>query len=1004
MMKYSYIKIPPSSGGRLLKTALFVIACFMLILSELSAQNTTITGTVKSSDLDDVLPGATVLVKGTNIGTATNIDGKFTISATADATLVFSSIGYIPQEVKVGNQTSIQITLTPDITNMEEVVVIGYGTVKKRDLTGAVTSVKSEEIRQVPAQNPLESIQGKIAGVDITRGNGSSSSGINIRIRGNRSIGASNNPLFIVDGVQTGSIDNINPNDIESMEFLKDASSTAIYGWQGANGIVIITTKKGSSGKPSVTLNSYYGVSEVSRYPSVLNGDEYVAIKREANRTTGKWNSVADDPLIFNTQELAAIANGDWIDYQSLLLSNGNQQNYNLGVNSGGDRTKVYTSLDFYGENGILKFDNVKRYTLRTNVDHTFNSWIKAGMQAQVANRDESYRRDPLNMANKIIPLGTVYDENGDFIVYPLGGSSISPLADEQPDIFSNKGKITNVLANVYLELKPFEGFNSRTNFGTNINNTRVGLFEASNSISRNGGTSRAQYTASNSRFINWDNVINYQKEIKDHSFAITALSSFVQEESDNVLAQGENQLLPGQLFFGLGNAPDNISINSGFSKWNVLSFAARLNYSYKGKYLITLTDRADGASRLSKGNKWAYFPSAAFAWRVVDENFMQNVAAVSELKLRLSYGVAGNSGIKAYGTQSSLTRIPMAFGESSFQGFTFSPLLGNPDAGWELSETTNFGIDLGLWRSRINATMDIYDTRTSDLLLPRGLPPTSGVQQVYQNIGKTKNQGVEIGINSLNIENENLQWETTLTFTRNREEIVSLVTEGVDDIGNGWFVGQPISVFYDYEKLGIWQTNEADEAAVYGQVPGDIKVKDQNGDMKIDAVNDRRVLAGNNRPDWFGGLNNKITYKRIDFSVYLFARWGQTIDPDFLGRYDRQSNLSNSTKVIDYWTPENPTNEYPRPNAGVSGSSTLYWSTIGYVDGSYLRVRNLSLGYTLPSTDKSIFSNMRIYFSGSNLFTFTKSKKLDEYDPERGGGESYPMLKNYVFGINLGF
>lgn len=281
-----------------------------------------------------------------------------------------------------------------------------------------------------------------------------------------------------------------------------------------------------------------------------MNGDEYVAIKREANRTTGKWNSVTDDPLIFNTQELAAIANGDWIDYQSLLLSNGNQQNYNLGVNSGGDRTKVYTSLDFYGENGILKFDNVKRYTLRTNVDHTFNSWIKAGMQAQVANRDESYRRDPLNMANKIIPLGTVYDENGDFIVYPLGGSSISPLADEQPDIFSNKGKITNVLANIYLELKPFEGFNFRTNFGTNINNTRVGLFEASNSISRNGGTSRAQYTASNGRFINWDNVINYQKEIKDHSFAITALSSFVQEESDNVLAQGKTNYFLANCFW----------------------------------------------------------------------------------------------------------------------------------------------------------------------------------------------------------------------------------------------------------------------------------------------------------------------------------------------------------------------------------------------------------------------------------------------------------------------
>ncbi|PZX50977.1 SusC/RagA family TonB-linked outer membrane protein [Algoriphagus chordae] len=1005
MKKISHTKTkPPREQAKLWRFLWLSTFCFALINFEILAQNTQVIGIVNATDYDGALPGATILVKGTNTGTITNIDGKYSIFVPSGAILVFSSIGYITQEIEVGNQTTINVMLEPDVTNMEEVVVIGYGTVKKRDLTGAVTSLKNEDIVQVPAQNPLESIQGKVAGVDITRGSGSSSSGINIRIRGNRSIGASNNPLFIVDGVQTGNIDNINPNDIESMEFLKDASSTAIYGWQGANGIVIISTKKGAVGKPKVTFNSYYGISEVSRYPSVMNGDEYVAIKREANRTTGKWNSVSDDPLIFNTQELDAIANGDWIDYQDLLFRNGTQQNYNIGVNAGSDKTKVYTSVDYFGETGILKFDDVKRYTLRANVDHTFNSWIKAGLQSQIANRDESYRRDPLNMANKIIPLGTVYDENGDFIVYPLGGSSISPLADEQPDIFSNTGKITNVIANVYLDLKPFNGFSFRSNFGTNISNSRVGLFEASNSISRNGGTSRAQYTASNGRFFNWDNVINYQKEIKDHSFTITALSSYVQNEGDDVLAQGENQLLPGQLFYGLGNAPDNIAINSGYAKWNVLSFAARLNYSFKGKYLITLTDRADGASRLSAGNKWAFFPSAAFAWRVVDEGFMQNLESISELKLRASYGVAGNSGIQPYGTQSSLTRMPMAFGESSFQGFTFSPLLGNPDAGWELSATTNFGIDLGLWKNRLSATIDIYNTQTSDLLLPRGLPPTTGVQQVFQNIGKTRNHGIELGINTVNIEKADFTWESTLTFTRNREEIVSLVTDGVDDIGNGWFVGQPISVFYDYEKLGIWQTSEADEAQSYGQVPGDIKVKDQNGDNKIDAVNDRIVLAGNNRPDWFGGLNNKLTYKAFDFSVYFFARWGQTINPNFLSRYDRQSNLSNSSKAIDYWTPENPTNEYPRPNAGVSGSSTLYWSTIGYVDGSYIRLRNISLGYTLPVKDNSFLSNMRIYFTGTNLLTWTKSSKLDEYDPERGGGESFPMLKNYVFGINLGF
>ncbi|MFN8352883.1 MAG: TonB-dependent receptor [Spirosomataceae bacterium] len=953
----------------------------------------------------EILPGTSIAEEGTTNGTTTDANGNFSITVkNGTSRLVFSFIGYDNQTVAVGGKTIINVVLTESANQLSEVVVIGYGTVKKRDLTGAVTSIKSEDIKQVPAQSPLESIQGKVAGVDITRSNGSASSGINILIRGNRSIGAGNKPLFIIDGVQSSDIDNINPNDIESIEFLKDASSTAIYGWQGANGIVIVTTKKGASGKAKVTFNTYYGVSQVSRYPAVNDGPSYVAMKREANRAVGKWTSEADDKLIFNTQELDAIKNNEWIDYQRLLLSNGTQQDYNLGVTAGNDKTKVFFSMDYFRESGILKYDAINRYSIRANVDQTINNWLKIGLQSQVTNRDESYRRDPLNMANKIIPLGTVYDKNGNFIVFPLSGSSISPLADEQPDAFSNTGKITNIISNVYVELKPLDGLTFRSNFGANIGFSRTGLFEASNTISRNGGNTQASYTSSNSRFINWDNILTYQKSIKDHSFVFTALSSFVESLSDYGTAQGEGQLLPSQLYFALGNAPTNIAISSGFTKWNVLSFAGRLNYSYKGKYLVTLTNRTDGASRLSTGNKWASFPSAAVAWQIGDEAFMQNQKLISGLKLRLSYGVAGNSGIAPYGTQSTLTRVPMAFGETSFQGFTFSPLLGNPDAGWELSGSKNLGVDIGFLNNRLNATLDIYDTRTNDLLLPRGLPPTSGVKTVYQNIGKTRNNGVEFSLNSVNINKNNLKWVSTLTLSHNKERIVSLVTEGVDDIGNGWFVGQPISVFYDYEKLGIWQTSEADKAKTFGQQPGDIKVKDQNGDSKIDAVNDRRVLAGNNVPVWYGGLNNRITFKGLDFSIYLFARMGQTINPSFLSRYDRQSNLSNSSKIIDYWTPENPTNEYPRPNANISGASTPYWSTIGYVDGSYLRIRNISLGYTLPQFKKSYFNSLRIYVTGSNLVTWTKSQKLNEYDPERGGGESAPMLKNIIVGLNLGF
>ncbi len=968
------------------------------------AQSRQITGTVTDKSTGEPLRDVSVTVRGTNVGTRTDSTGRFSlgVSGTGSVQLEVSLISYGTQLLSATGNSPLGITMDKQGKALDEVVVIGYGAVRRRDLTGAVTSIKSDEIRRVPAQNPLESIQGKIAGADITRGSGSASSGVSIRIRGNRSIAGSNEPLYIVDGVQTGNISNINPNDIESMEFLKDASSTAIYGWQGANGIVIITTKKGASGRPKVSFNSYYGTSQVTRYPSVLDGPGYVALKREAHRTTGRWNSPADDALIFNTLELNAIQNNHFINYQDLLLKNGHQQDYQVGVSAGTDKTKVYLSLDYFNEAGVLRMDWVSRYIIRANVDQTFNNWIKAGIQSQVTYRDQSVRRDPLNQANKVSPLGQVYDSAGNFIQYPLSGAFVNPLADEQPNVYLNSGKGTNVVANVYLELKPVTGLTFRTNLGTNLGYSRTGVFQATTSIDRNGAPNLATYSSSNSRFLNWDNVLTYQKTLTDHSFTVTALTSYIHSLSDEVSAQGQSQLIPAQLFYSLGNAPTNPAISSEYEKWNVLSFAGRINYSYKGKYLVTLTNRVDGASRLSAGNKWASFPSAAVAWRILDEKFMQNANLLSDLKLRLSYGVAGNSAIPPYGTQSSLTRVAFAYGETGAQGFTFSPRIGNPGLGWELSSTTNVGLDVAILKNRLSAAIDVYDTRTRDLLLPRGLPPSTGALQVYQNIGRTRNRGVEVSINSTNIRRPDFSWNTTATFTTNREEILSLVSEGVNDIGNGWFIGHPIQVFYNYEKLGIWQTSEAADAAAFGQKPGDIKVRDLNGDKKIDATNDRRVLAGNNRPKWFGGLSNTVSYKGFDLNVYLFARWGQIINPDFLRRYSPQA-IENSGTIINYWTPESPSNDYPRPNANVSLASMLYTSTIGYVEGSYIRLRNVSLGYSFPKFNNSFIDNLRVYVTATNLFTYTKSPRLKQYDPERGGGESFPMTRNVVFGVNLG-
>ncbi|MBE7170759.1 MAG: TonB-dependent receptor [Williamsia sp.] len=965
------------------------------------AQSRLATGKVVDS-LGKGISGVTVSVTGTKNAVQTDEQGNFTVPLPNGRNeLKFSSVGYNTQVVKTG-RTPLTVSLQAIATSLEDYVVIGYGVVKKRDLTGSVSSVKGEEITKVPTQNPLESIQGKVPGADITRSNGSATSGVNITIRGNRSIGGSNSPLYVIDGVQTGSIADINPNDIESIDFLKDASSTAIYGFQGANGIVIITTKKGKAGTPKVTFNSYTGVSQVSRYPSSMTGPDYVKLKREAYRTANKWSSVADDPKIFNNQELAAIQKNQWVDYQKELIKTGRQQDYQLGVSAGSEKTKVYFSLDYYNEKGILKQDWLNRYSARLNIDQTINNWIKAGLQGQVTYRDQSVRRDPLNQANKINPLGTVYDSTGKFILYPLSGSAVNPLADEQPNVYSNKVVGTNVVTNAYIEVKPFADLTLRSNLGTNLTFSRTGLYESSASIDRNGSPALASYTTSNSRFYNWDNILTYRKQIKEHSITVTALTSYLYSAADNVSAQGQGQLLPSQLFYALGNAPSNVAVNSGYTKSNTFSVAGRLNYSYMGKYLLTLTNRADGASRLSAGHKWTSFPSAAFAWRISDENFMKTATIISDLKLRVSYGVAGNSSVPVYGTQSSLTRVAFAYGDVSAQGFTFSPLIGNQELGWELSKTPDLGVDIGFFNNRLSATIDVYDTRTSNLLLPRGLPPTSGVLQVYQNIGKTRNRGIEIGINTVNIRNKDLTWTSSITYSRNKEQIVSLVTDTVNDIGNGWFIGRPVSVFYDYQKAGIWQTKEAAEAQKYGQAPGDIHVRDLNGDGKIDATNDRTVV-GTPRPKWYGGISNTVRYKGFDLNVYVFARIGQMINPDFLRRFSTQG-LENSSAVVDYWTPEYASNNYPRPNANLSLASMLYTSTIGYVDGSYVRLRNISLGYTFPKFRKSFISDIRIYATGNNLLTFTKESRLKDYDPERGGSENFPMTKTVVAGVNVGF
>lgn len=988
-----------------MKHGLLLPAILLCAAAPAWAQQTRqLSGQVLDAASGEGLAGVTVLVKGTTNGASTNMDGQFTLNvpATGEVQLTISYIGYVTQTVTAKDQSNLKVRLASDTKALDEVVVIGYGQVKKSDVTGAIVSVKEEDIKKTPAANVMESLQGRLPGVDITRSSGSATSGVNVTVRGNRSLTANNGPLFIVDGVQYNSIQDINPNDIQSMEVLKDAASTAVYGSRGANGVIIVTTKRGTSGKPRVTISSYYGQTDVANYPKVNNAQQYVAQKREANRTTGLWNSEADDPKIFTPYEVESIANGVSTDWMDLLLRKGVQQEHQIGLSGGSDKTKFYTSFDYFNEQGLFKLDKLSRYSIRFNIDQEINKKITIGLQSQLTYYNQSVRRDPTNQANKINPLLTPYDANGDIAIFPNSGNFINPIIDEVNGNYENNARTTRTFTTGYVSYQILPSLNIRSNLGLTLSNARTGIYQGSNTLDRNGSVPQSSYGTQFLTNWSWENIINYNKTFGDHSLTATGVTSLLTFNTENSNAQGRNQLLASQLYYNLANANQQIGINSGYEDSKLISFTGRVQYGYKGRYLLTLTGRGDGSSKLAAGNKWAFFPSAAVAWRVVDEDFMKGVSAISDLKLRVSYGRAGNYDVPVYSSQSLLTRIPFGYGETSAPGYTFANRIGNPELGWELSNTKNIGLDFGLFDNRLSGSVDVYDTETSDLLLDRFLPLSSGVSVITQNIGKTRNKGIEVGLNGRIIDNENFKWNAGVSWFLNREEIVDLGGAS-SDITNGWFIGSPTRVIYDYEKIGIWQLDEADQAKAFGQKPGQIKVRDQNGDGQITASADRKVL-GWRVPKWNGSFNSDFSYKGFDLSFQFFARIGQMFNYEYNSYFDPQG-IENSSQQ-NYWTPENPSNDYPRPDASLSKTtqqSALYGNTLYYRDGSYVKLRAATLGYNIPQSvlEKLHMSSLRVYVQGKNLVTWSDIK---DYDPERGGAITSPIPRVILAGINLGF
>lgn len=998
----------------------------MLLFAALSAsaQNRVLNGRIIDAASSETILGANIGVKGTNIATVTDANGKFSVQIPngQPATLVVKFIGYADQTIVVGpTEQDITIKLVVQTNALDEVVVVGYGTIKRRDLTGAVASVKSADIVRAPTHNAVEAIQGRAAGVDITRSSGTAGAGVNIEIRGTRSISNNPSPLYVVDGVQNGgSINNINPNDIESIDVLQDASSTAIYGSQGANGVVIITTKKGSNGKAKVSYNGYYGMNGETAFPTPRTGEDYLNLRREAYRNDEGVITQTDAQIFNGAGEYAAIQAGAFVNWVDLAIRNGRQQSHTITISGGSQSTKALFSIGYFNEEGSLRNNDYNRYNFRYNIDHKVNDWFKAGIIGQLAFSKTNSRRDPLSTALTAVPLGTPYAADGTINIFPManfaaGNTILSPLTDERPGAAIDENLANEINATAYAEFTPIKGLTFRSNFGTVLSNSRRGVFnDAFSTAQNNVRYASASLTNNNGRYYNWDNILTYSKDIADHSFTATVLSSYVHSDADVNSATGIRQVLASQGFNNLfGTEATSRVTTSGFTRYDLMAYAGRLNYSYKSKYLFQATQRWDGASRLAPGKKWDSFASASVGWLISGEAFMKSIKQISNLKLRASYGAAGNSGsVSPYGSQSLVTSVPMGFGDVPAPAYGFSGTVANPDLGWEKSTTLNLGLDFGLFNNRLSGNVDVYRTKTTDIILSRSLPLSTGQTTINQNIGATLNSGINASLTSNNFQTKNFTWTTTATFSHNNEKITELIN-GSDIISSGnpeensLFIGAPVRVFYTYRKLGIWQLNENPSAVTQaGQAfrYGDIKLQDINGDNIIDATNDR-VIVGQVQPKWFGGLQNSFRYKNFDLNIFLVARFGQSVKAEFIGRYN-PGGVANGPNNFDYWTVNNPSNDFPRPRQG-GGLSSVYpnqYQSLLYIDGSFFKVKNIQFGYTLPKkvTDKLKIGSLRAYATGSNIYTYAVNKLLKDYDPERGGAESSPLSRQFVIGFNL--
>ena len=1006
------------------------------------APDRTITGTVTDSESNEPLPGVSVVVKGTTRGTSTDVNGTFSLNVMDEATtLVFSYVGYVNQEVAVGNLTNMEVKLLPDLKSLDEVVVVGYGVQKKSDLTGAVGTVKGETLRERPVASLNQALSGRITGVNVSTNSGRPGGRANIRIRGNTSVSVANNPLYVIDGVilnaadlANGStpIDFINPNDIASVEVLKDASATAIYGARGANGVILVTTKRGSTDGGRVTYDTEFSVGVLPRKLPLLNSAQFLQVEETAYQNAKKYDPVGwaggkyRDPLTKRTNPLLFDATGKPLydtDWQDEIYRKAKTQNHQLGFAGGNGKDNFGLYLGYRNEEGLMLESWLKRYSGRFVMDSQIKKWLKVGGSIGYNNQNES-QVDPLGNASitalrqvvEAIPIIPVkypdgrWAGNEDYPGMEGGGNPVNIVNDRRYYL-----RTQTMLASVYTNINLAQGLELRTTVGANVINQRTDYYAGRtlNFISRNQG---GEASITDERHNSWqfENYLTYNTKVATiHS--LNALVGIAWQHVDRFSSRAGSQRFQDDYFQfnNLGTGSVVVAPASSASAYGLNSYFGRVNYGLKDRYLLTFTGRVDGSSKFGSAHQYALFPSAALAWRVTEEEFMKKLPIVSNLKLRTSYGITGNSEITAYQALAGLGNYSVIFNNTRQVGIGVNRI-ANPDLRWEKTFQGDAGLELGLLNNRINLEVDVYRKLTTDMLLDAPVPSSSGFTTVSQNVGSMVNRGIEVGVNTVNFSSRNLTWNTTFNISINKNKVLAL--NGGADIFPGPMdmslirVGEPVGTFYGYRRLGTWGTAEESEAARYLKKPGDIKYQDLNGDGKIN--NNDQTIIGKGIPDGFGTLLNSFGYRNFNLTVDLQFMYGNDVYMFDRRPAEMRQGIANSyATVLQAWTPENQ-NTYIAEFRPVSAGYDALLDDFIVEDASFIRGRNLLLSYTFPTNrlERLQLSRLRLFASVQNFFLATR---YTGYDPEVSSHGltfaqgiklvDYPKPRVFMVGINVG-